>query len=197
MTGNEYNRWEMRGMEKAERRVNGPMAGQALEKLQSFFNRGTKLVTHHLHSLFFYKGFIYVVIGFLLGRAFILSEVLPFALPFFGAMLLIRRDKAFYAVLAVLAGALTISPKHSLLILAALMAFFVFSKVAAFITDDRVKALPIVVFFSMAAARAGFVYAQNGVFTTYDYVMAIVEAGLSFILTLIFLQSLPIFTVKK
>ncbi|MGJ3548966.1 hypothetical protein ACR6EC_24355, partial [Bacillus subtilis] len=34
-------------MEKAERRVNGPMAGQALEKLQSFFNRGTKLVTHH------------------------------------------------------------------------------------------------------------------------------------------------------
>ncbi|MCD2476173.1 hypothetical protein LRN56_15370, partial [Staphylococcus aureus] len=71
-------------MEKAERRVNGPMAGQALEKLQSFFNRGTKLVTHHLHSLFFYKGFIYVVIGFLLGRAFILSEVLPFALPFFG-----------------------------------------------------------------------------------------------------------------
>lgn len=184
-------------MEKAERRVNGPMAGQAFEKLQSFFNRGAKLVTHHLHSLFFYKGFIYVVIGFLLGRAFILSEVLPFALPFFGAMLLIRRDKALYAVLAVLAGAMTISPKHSLLILAALLAFFVFSKVASFITDDRVKALPIVVFFSMAAARFGFVYAQNGAFTTYDYVMAVVEAGLSFILTLIFLQSLPIFTVKK
>ncbi|MCI3988056.1 hypothetical protein MMJ63_27185, partial [Bacillus vallismortis] len=78
----------------------GPMAGPALEKLQSFFNRCAKLVTHHLHSLFFYKGFIYVVIGFFLGRAFILSEVLPFALPFFGSMLLIRRDKALYAVLA-------------------------------------------------------------------------------------------------
>ncbi|MCI2455359.1 stage II sporulation protein E, partial [Listeria monocytogenes] len=30
-----------------------------------------------------------------------------------------------------------------------------------------------------------------------DYVMAGVEAGLAFILTLIFLQSLPIFTVRK
>ncbi|MCY9135502.1 stage II sporulation protein E [Bacillus atrophaeus] len=184
-------------MEKAERRVNGPMAGQALEKLQSFFDKGTKMVVHHLHSLFFYKGFIYVIIGFLLGRAFILSEVLPFALPFFGAMLLIRRDKAFYACLALLGGALTISPKHSLLILSALLVFSIFSKIAAFMIEDRVKMLPIVVFLSMAVARAGFIYAQNGAFTTYDYVMAIVEAGLSFILTLIFLQSLPIFTVKK
>ncbi|MCI3987606.1 stage II sporulation protein E, partial [Bacillus vallismortis] len=83
-------------------------------------------------------------------------------------------DKELYAVLAVLAGALTISPKHSLLILAALLAFFVCSKVAAFITDDRVKAHPIVVFFSMAIARAGIVYAQSGVFTTNDYVMAVV-----------------------
>ncbi len=73
----------MRAMEKAERRVNGPMAGQALEKLQSFFEKAAKLTVHQAHSLFFYKGFIYVVIGFLLGRAFILSEVLPFAAAVF------------------------------------------------------------------------------------------------------------------
>lgn len=30
-------------MEKAERRVNGPMAGQALEKLQSFLKRRQSL----------------------------------------------------------------------------------------------------------------------------------------------------------
>ncbi|MEJ8552564.1 stage II sporulation protein E [Bacillus velezensis] len=184
-------------MEKAERRVNGPMAGQALEKLQSFFEKAAKLTVHQAHSLFFYKGFIYVVIGFLLGRAFILSEVLPFALPFFGAMLLIRRDKAFYACLSLLVGALTISPKHSLLILTALAVFTLFSKIGTYIVQDRVKMLPIVVFFSMAAARIGFVYFESGAFTTYDYVMAVVEAGLAFILTLIFLQSLPIFTIKK
>ncbi len=45
---------------------------------------------------------------------------------------------------------------------------------------------PIVVFFSMVAARIGFVYFESGAFTTYDYVMAVVEAGLAFILTLIF-----------
>ncbi len=42
----------MRAMEKAERRVNGPMAGQALEKLQSFFEKAAKLTVHQAHSLF-------------------------------------------------------------------------------------------------------------------------------------------------
>lgn len=73
---------------------------------------------------------------------------------------------------------------------------FIF-KIGTYIVQDRVKMLPIVVFFSMAAARIGFVYFESGAFTTYDYVMAVVEAGLAFILTLIFLQSLPIFTIKK
>lgn len=178
---------------KSERADGGTSSG----KTAIVFEKAAKLTVHQAHSLFFYKGFIYVVIGFLLGRAFILSEVLPFALPFFGAMLLIRRDKAFYACLSLLAGALTISPKHSLLILTALAVFTLFSKIGTYIVQDRVKMLPIVVFFSMAAARIGFVYFESGAFTTYDYVMAVVEAGLAFILTLIFLQSLPIFTIKK
>ena len=108
-------------MEKAERRVNSPIAGPAVQKLYSWFGRMTKLMMQHLYSLFFYKGLIYMVIGFLLGRAFILSEVIPFALPFFGAMLLIKKDKAFLACLALLAGALSISPQHSLFVLAALV----------------------------------------------------------------------------
>ena len=49
--------------------------------------------------------------------------------------------------------------------------------------------------FSMAAARIGFVYVESGAFTTYDYVMAVVEAVLYFDADL--LQSLPIFTIKK
>ncbi|MCY9392674.1 hypothetical protein MOF35_14600, partial [Bacillus haynesii] len=70
-------------MEKAERRVNSPIAGPAVQKLYSWFGSMTKLVMQHLYSLFFYKGLIYMVIGFLLGRAFILSEVIPFARPIF------------------------------------------------------------------------------------------------------------------
>lgn len=82
-------------MEKAERRVNSPIAGPVVQKLYSWIGSTTKLVMQHLYSLFFYKGLIYMIIGFLLGRAFILSEVIPFALPFFGAMLLIKKIKLF------------------------------------------------------------------------------------------------------
>ncbi|MCY8652148.1 stage II sporulation protein E [Bacillus haynesii] len=184
-------------MEKAERRVNSPIAGPAVQKLYSWFGSMTKLVMQHLYSLFFYKGLIYMVIGFLLGRAFILSEVIPFALPFFGAMLLIKKDKAFLACLALLAGALSISPKHSLFVLAALFAFAICSKMTSLIIKDRVRTLPVVVFLAMAVTRCGFVYAEYGTVSGYHYIMAFVEAGLSFILTLIFLQSLPIVTSKR
>jgi stage II sporulation protein E len=65
------------------------------------------------------------------------------------------------------------------------------------IIKDRVRTLPVVVFLAMAVTRCGFVYAEYGTVSGYHYIMAFVEAGLSFILTLIFLQSLPIVTSKR
>ncbi|MBS4162215.1 stage II sporulation protein E, partial [Klebsiella pneumoniae] len=70
-------------------------------------------------------------------------------------------------------------------------------KMTSLIIKDRVRTLPVVVFLSMALTRCCFVYAQYGTVSSYHYIMAFVEAGLSFILTLIFLQSLPIVTSKR
>ncbi|MGG3625407.1 stage II sporulation protein E [Bacillus gobiensis] len=182
-------------MEKIERSIND--SGLGMEKLYGWLQKRVNGLFHHLHSFFFYKGFIYVIIGFLLGRAFILSEVLPFALPFYGAMIVMKRDKSVLACLSLLAGALTISPQNSLFVMSSMIIFLLLSKLISFIYDDRIKTLPLIVFFSMALTRSIFVYTGSGAFSAYDYVMALVEAGLSFILTLIFLQSLPIFTVSK
>ena len=90
--------------------------------------------------------------------------------------------------LALLAGALSISPQHSLFVLAALFAFAICSKMTSLIIKDRVRTLPVVVFLAMAVTRCGFVYAEYGTVSGYHYIMAFVEAGLSFILTLIFLR---------
>lgn len=182
-------------MEKIERSLND--SGLGMDKLYAWFGKQINGLFHHLYSFFFYKGFIYVIIGFLLGRAFILSEILPFALPFYGAMIVMKKDKSVLACLSLLAGALTISPQNSLFVLSSMVIFLLLSKVTSFIYNNRIRTLPVIIFFSMALTRSIFVYINSGAFSAYDYVMAFVEAGLSFILTLIFLQSLPIFTVQK
>lgn len=55
-------------------------------------------------QVFFRWGFIIVVIGFLLGRAYILTNILPFALPFFAAVYVMKRDKMPLAFLALMGG---------------------------------------------------------------------------------------------
>ncbi|MGR5984332.1 hypothetical protein ACUC2M_02560 [Bacillus cytotoxicus] len=45
--------------------------------------RWTSKVRMKLEHVFFRWGFVIVLIGFLLGRAYILTNILPFALPFF------------------------------------------------------------------------------------------------------------------
>lgn len=99
MTSNEYQVGDEK-MEKLERRTD--LTGAGFERISAGLKKMKNLFLHHTHSLFFYRGFIYVVLGFLLGRAFILSEIMPFALPFFGSMLLIKRDKSMLACLALL-----------------------------------------------------------------------------------------------
>ncbi|NQD52164.1 stage II sporulation protein E, partial [Bacillus altitudinis] len=133
-------------MEKLERRTD--LTGAGFERISAGLKKMKNLFLHHTHSLFFYKGFIYVVLGFLLGRAFILSEIMPFALPFFGSMLLIKRDKAMLACLALLAGAMTISPQNALFVFASLIVFLLMSKVVSFIIKDPVKTLPVVIVLS-------------------------------------------------
>ncbi|MBD1383183.1 stage II sporulation protein E [Metabacillus arenae] len=184
-------------MEKVERRYMEPVAGLSFEKTQNWMNRTVQRLATKLQTLFFHKGIIFILIGFLLGRALILSEILPFALPFFGAILLMKKDKAVLSALALIAGGLTLSPQTSLFLAASVALFLLFNRMSVFFIKDRVKSLPFLVFTTMAAARLGYVYADNGFLTMYDYMMGAVESGLAFILTLIFLQSIPIISARK
>ena len=51
-----------------------------------------------MEAIFLNKGIPVAIIGFLLGRALILSQLSPFALPFFAAVFLVRRDHAALAL---------------------------------------------------------------------------------------------------
>jgi len=138
--------------------------------------------------------FIYAI-GFLLGRAVILGEMTPFAIPFFAAVFMMKRERSKMTFLALLAGAVSYTVENSLFIAAAVFCYLLLHKLTEKRGSDPRKLLPFLVFFSSLFTRTAFLYVQGEVTNT-GLVVAGVEAGLSFILTMIFLQSIPLLTIK-
>ncbi|WP_261134734.1 stage II sporulation protein E [Bacillus sp. Marseille-Q3570] len=135
--------------------------------------------------------------GFLLGRALILSELSPFALPFFGAVLFLKRERAGVAAIALLAGALTTFDQTGLFVSIGLAVFFVIHSIVTNITKQTYKILPITVFVASFITRMSILSFLSEPITTGSLLMVVIEAGLSSILTLIFIQSIPLLSLKK
>lgn len=184
-------------MEKVERRLMEPVSDLGMEKSKQVFNRFFHRISSKLQLFLLHKGLVYVLIGFLLGRAIILSEILPFALPFFGAVLLMKRDKALLAGLSLIAGGATVSLGVASVIAASIVAFLVLNRLSAYVFKDKLKILPFIILGTVAITRVGHLFLIKSSLSIYDYMMVGVEAGLSFILTLIFLQSIPLISARK
>ncbi|WP_236634923.1 stage II sporulation protein E [Alteribacter lacisalsi] len=136
-----------------------------------------------------------IMIGFLLGRAVILMHLLPFAVPFLAVMLHWQKAKAKWALLALWAGAATISLPFASYAVAATIAYLVLHRV---ITTVRPQAnlIPLTVFITVASVRFSVISFQEG-FSSYGAMVAGVEAGLALVVTMIFLQSIPIIFERK
>jgi stage II sporulation protein E len=149
-------------------------------------------------SLVFYKwGFLIFIIGFLLGRAMILSEILPFVLPFFATIFLMKREKAPIAMLALIAGSITVIPLNGAYVFISIVSFLVLYRLFNKLYENKMKILPVIVLSSVITSKIILTYAFEGMISNYDWLMTVVEAGLSFILTMIFIQSVPIVTERK
>lgn len=147
--------------------------------------------------IFFQWGLLLAVVGFLLGRAMILAELTPFILPFVAVVFQLRREKVGIAILAVLAGTLSHTLGNGWFVLLAVPIYFLFFKIVGMYVEQRSRTLPIAVFCASVSARVILIYIQAGTVTNYEWMMAGVEAGLSFVLTMIFLQSIPLITTKR
>ncbi|WP_432805981.1 stage II sporulation protein E [Halalkalibacter oceani] len=149
------------------------------------------------NTIFYQYGLLVAIIGFLLGRAMILSELTPFVLPYLAAVYLLKRERAGIAALSLVAGALLSYHGQIVFVLAAIITFVLVQKVVTKFITKRTSFLPYTVFIASMMTRLGLVYAMEGLVTNYALMMATVEAGLSFILTMIFMQSVPLITAKK
>ena len=163
---------------------------------KQLFNGFTKFQAK-LESFLLKKGFILLVIGFLLGRALILAKLTPFSLPFFAAVYLIKRDRAPLALIGLVGGAATISISDGVLTLGSSVMFLIIYRFTERWIKSDIKVVPAIVFFTLLFGNLlqGFIEDQN--VSIYEGIMAGVEAGLGSILTLIFQQSIPLLLINK
>jgi stage II sporulation protein E len=136
-----------------------------------------------------------MVMGFLLGRATILDSVSPFAIAYFAVVLHLARKQWPAVMAALIAGAGTLGPQEASRIGGSLILLMVVQKVWDWMGKERMDHVPFVVAISGCAARL-LEIAWDG-WDTYAGMLGAVEVTLSFILTFIFVRSLPLFTVKK
>lgn len=145
--------------------------------------------------------FVLILIAFLLGRAVILDVLSPFALAFFAVVYHMRRDMVRWVAAALLCGSLfsisTVGPEVQAGLLAAQILVFVgIERALENFARQDLAFTPILVFVSSFFVDLLASAMQTGL-SWYMLLMGGVEAGLGFILTLIFLQAIPVFTMTR
>jgi len=144
---------------------------------------------------------VLMIVGVLLGRAVILGELSPFALAYFGVVSQLRRDMTRWVGLALLCGSL-FSPSSASeeiqagLLLAGMLVFQGLKLLLENIDRADIAYTPLLVFVASFAVDF-IVSAMQKTVSWYGLLMGGVEAGLAFILTLIFMQAIPVFTMSR
>lgn len=184
-------------MEKVERNLIDPVGEVNFNKPKLEFAKGLIKFQLSLQSFFLKKGFLLLIIGFLLGRALIIAKLSPFSLPFFAAVYFVRRDKAPIALIGLIAGAATVSLLKAVSAFGTAFLFLLAFRLSKKWINHELKALPFFVFFTLLGGKLLESFVLTKKLTLYDGMMASVEASLGFILTLIFIQSLPLLSISK
>src|SRR5690625_2941733 len=169
--------------------VNGFAGGKV--KIQNVHQKVKTYINQYLLK----QGWLIYIVGFLLGRAVVLSIVSPFATAFIAAIWMMHRKRFGKASLAVCLGAVTYSPIQGVFILLAMVIFIL---LAGFFkqTKNQQISIPLFVFVSTAIPRL-FLYSLAGQLSVYEWMLLLVEGTLGTILVLIFMQSIPLLAPKK
>ncbi|MED3998038.1 stage II sporulation protein E [Peribacillus frigoritolerans] len=183
-------------MEKVERPMMEPLGDVQLKEAKAGAINWIQQLQMKSEDLFIKKGISLAIIGFLLGRALILSQLAPFGLPFFAAVFLMRRDRAPLALFGLIAGGLTVHYSNSLVIFASAFLLLLFHKIKKPAVEGQFKTMSMYVFASLFLVNLAEQYLVFRTIQLYDLMMIGVEAGLAMILTLIFIQSIPMLTVR-
>ncbi|NHM33505.1 stage II sporulation protein E [Neobacillus terrae] len=184
-------------MEKAEQGLLKPVGEVNFEPTRRNFRSGMKKLKTQLESFFLKKGYLLLILGFLLGRALILSKLTPFCLPFFAAVYIIKKDRAPIALAGLVAGAATIGLQNSVVTFGSAFFFLLVFRISKKWLNNEIRALPFFVSGVLLISKLAEAFIVHKELSVYDGMMAGVQASLGFILVLIFMQSIPLITFNK
>jgi len=134
--------------------------------------------------------------GFLLGRAMILEQLAPFALAFFAVVYYVRRDWLYPAGAALLIGSAVSVHQQTVWIAACMIVFVLIQKGLERFERTDVSMAPMIV-FAVSFVTKLFSLMLSDSLNWYPLLLAGVEALLGFVLTLIFMQAVPVFFMKN
>ncbi|MFS1510835.1 stage II sporulation protein E [Chengkuizengella sp. SCS-71B] len=137
-----------------------------------------------------------LVMAFLLGRSVILEQFSPFAISYFGVLYYLRRDLVYWTGLCLSIGAISSSFMISNAIIVQMLVFYFLQMGFEKLEKRDLSYAPIIIFLTSFFVHAFYLFLFKG-FTWYGGMSVIVESVLSFILTLIFIQAVSIFTLTK
>lgn len=184
-------------MEKVDRNFFEPMKEVNFVKPKLKIENPFKDFQVKMETLFLRKGYILLFLGFLLGRSLILAKLTPFSLPFFAAVYLFRRERAPLVLVGIIAGAATLSIMDAVMTFGSAILFLILYRASLRWIKNEGKVIPFYVFAVLLLVGLAEGYFLKGPFTLYELMLAGVESSLGFILTLIFLQSLPLLSFSK
>lgn len=171
------------------------MEPKAFEAESKNLSKFREKLSQQFKTIMLEKGWLFFIVGFLLGRAIILSVVSPFAVAFLATVWFVHRDKSARVMLAVLAGALTYSMTHGVFIALAMLVF-IFMAGLFKNTKNLQLTIPLLVFISTVTPRL-FLYSITDKLTSYEWMLLAVEGILGSVLVLIFMQSIPLLSPKR
>lgn len=139
---------------------------------------------------------LFAIMGFLLGRAMILEQLSPFAIAFFAVVYYLRKDQLLWVGGSLLLGSLLTGLQHSGYIAAQMLVFVLIQKALERYERADISYVPLTVFVSTCLVQI-FYYMAASSLGWYSFMLVAVESVLSLILTLIFVQAVPVFTMVR
>lgn len=138
-----------------------------------------------------------LLMAFLLGRAMILDQLAPFAVAFFAVMYFLRRELLYWTALFLGAGSLfSVDPGHTGYLVAQMFVFLLIQKGVERFERSDISYAPVIVFAATFFVQL-FAHLASTELSWYTFMLTGVEAMLSLILTHIFLQAVPVFTLTR
>ncbi|GAE09861.1 stage II sporulation protein E [Paenibacillus sp. JCM 10914] len=134
--------------------------------------------------------------GFLLGRAMILGELSPFAVAYFAVIAFMRRDYLLPVGIAIVAGSLFASFPVAWMVPAEILIFYFMLRGLETYDRAELSYAPLMVFVSTFFVNL-FAVLVGPSMTWYSLMMLTLNAVLSFVLTLVFIQAIPVLTLRK